>query len=99
MHIPRPPQKQDRMANSGVCCVYIWVGFSSFPKTKTQGVSHCTGKRKNNKKVRIQFAYFGDLNMRQFVVTQAGLLIPEGLAEANGAVRFPGEDNIESGRA
>ena len=37
--------------------------------------------------------------MRQFVVTQAGLLIPEGLAEANGAVRFPGEDNIESGSA
>ena len=33
------------------------------------------------------------------MVTQAGLFIPEGLAEANGAVRFPGEDNIESGSA
>ena len=25
---------------------YIWVCFSSFPRTKTQGVSHCTGEKK-----------------------------------------------------
>lgn len=47
----------------------------------------------------IQFAYFGNINMRQFVVTKAGLPVPEGLVAADGAVRFPGEDNIESGSA
>lgn len=54
---------------------------------------------KRKKKVRIQFTYFGSLNMGQFVVTQSGLLIPQGLVAANGAVRFPGEDTIESGSA
>ena len=80
------------MANSGVCSVYIWVGFSSFPRTKILGGSHCPGKKKKKKKkkkVRIQFAYFGHINMRQFVVTKAGCLIPEGLVAADGAVRFP----------
>lgn len=76
--------------------LYIWVGFSSFPRTKALDVSHCTGEKKN---VRIQFAYFGHINMRQFVVTKSGLLIREGLVAADGAVRLPREDNIESGSA
>lgn len=49
--------------------------------------------------MRLQFACLGKINMRQFVVTKAGLLIPEGLVATDGAVRFPREDNIEWGRA
>lgn len=41
------------------------------------------------------FACLGKINMRQLVVTKAGLLIPEGLVGTDGAVRFPREDNIE----
>lgn len=47
----------------------------------------------------IQFAYFGYINIRQFVVMKAGLPVPEGLVAEDGAVKFPREDNIESGSA
>lgn len=47
----------------------------------------------------IQFAYFGNINTKQFVVTKAGRPVPAGLVAADRAVRFPREDNIESGSA
>lgn len=51
------------------------------------------------KEVGIQLAYFGNIDMKQFVVTTSGLLILEDLVAVDGAVRFLKEDNIESGNA
>ena len=86
------------MANSGIALYTFELVFHHFQGPRPRVFPIALVKRKK-KKVRIQFTYFGNLNMGQFVVTQSGLLIPEGSVAANGAVRFPGEDTIESGSA
>lgn len=72
------------MANSSVCSVYIWVGFSSFPRTKALVLPIALEKN-----VGIQFACFGNVNTRAFVVTEAGLLVPEGLVAVDGGCEVP----------
>ena len=79
-------------------CIHLsW--FFIISKDQDPGCFPLLWWKEKKKKVRIQFTYFGNLNMGQFVVTQSGLLIPEGSVAANGAVKFPGEDTIESGSA
>lgn len=56
---------------------------------------HCTGEEN----VRICFAYFGNINTRQFVVTGSELLTPEGVVVVDRAARFPRVDSVESASA
>lgn len=58
-------------------------------------LSHCTGEEN----VRICFAYFGNINTRQFVVTGSELLTPEGVVVVDRAARSPREDSVESASA